>query len=156
MVDITGKLTDVGWGALTSRQPILRFHPKAASGTLSRYGDRVLSHTPVDAVITGTDWTVDLVPTVGMIPVSWYELELIELGGAGEYVRSWWWGARIYVGEEGGDFATLPGGPLSPQSVWVGLTAPPEGWAGYWLYSPAIGETADENDPELGMLRKVH
>ena len=156
MAVISGQLTDVGWVVLTDRAPTLRFHPRAASGSLSRYGSRLLSHSPVDAVITGTEWTVNLVPTVGMVPESWYELELIELDDAGQFIRSWWWGARIYVEADGGPFASLPGGPMSAESVWVSLTEPPAGWRGYWLYQPGAGETAPNiEDPELGMLRRV-
>lgn len=152
MAEIKGKLTDVGWVVLTARQPVLRFHPRAKSGSLSRYEGRVLSHSPVDAVITGTEWSVNLVPTEGMVPESWYELELIELGDAGEYVRSWWWGARIYFGPDGGAFDTLPGGPMSPSSVWIGLTPPADSWAGYWLYSPGPGEVMPVDDLRIGGL----
>lgn len=152
MADITGKLTDVGWIVLTARHPILRFHPKAKSGSLSRFEDRVLSHSPVDAVILGTEWSVNLVPTVGMVPESWYELELIELDAAGNFTRSWWWGARIYFGPEGGDFASLPGGAMSPESVWVGLAPPPDAWLGYWLYSPGIGEVMPADETGIGDL----
>lgn len=152
MAIVTGDLYHFDWKTVSGRQPVLRFHPHAQSGTLSRRDNRLLSHTPVDATITGTTWEINLVPTVGTIPVSWFELELIELGDAGEYIRSWWWGAKIHVPVEDMDFKDLPGGPLSPESVWVGLTPPPTGWLGYWLYSPAPGEEMPLDDPRIGDL----
>ena len=152
MATITGELSDVGFTALTGRAPILRFHPRSESGSLSLYANRVLSHTPVDATINGAVWTVDLVPTIGMVPLSWYELELIEVGPGSKVRKRWWWGARIYFGIAGGDFASLPGGPTSPESVCTSLSPPPNSWRGYWLYSPGAGEVMPLNDPRIGDL----
>lgn len=155
MAVVTGDLTDFGAAALTPLMPIIRWHPRTAKGSVSRRGGTLLPHKPIDATILGTEWTIVVVPTVGTVPASWFEIEIIHLDAAGNFISSWWWAAKVYVPVEGGTFPTLPGGPLSPDSVWVSLTPPPQGWSGYWLYSPSPDQTMPLNDPEIGMLRSV-
>lgn len=151
---VSGTLSDVMSKPLGDRAPILRFHLRTASGDLSLRGDRLLSADPVDATITGTDWQINIFQTTGNLPLSWYELELIEQDREGRFRRSWWWGAKIHVPYGGGSFPDLPGGPMSPESVWVGLKPPANSWPGFWMYSPSIpdGEVMPLNDPRIGDL----
>ncbi|MEI3845310.1 MULTISPECIES: hypothetical protein [unclassified Microbacterium] len=154
---VSGTLSDVMSFPLADRAPILRFHLRTEVGDLALRGDRLLSADPVDATITGTDWQINIFATTGNIPPCWYELELIELDREGNFSRHWWWGSRIHVPSGGGSFPELPGGPMSPESVWVGLTRPPNGWRGYWLYSPSTqnGEVMPLDDPDIGSLRRA-
>lgn len=159
MAVVTGMLSYFDWKPVAPNQPTLRFHPRSRIGHGGKQGisarpERLLSHTPVDAVFDFVGWEVNLVPTIGLVPETWYELELIELDSAGRFTRSHWWPERIFVPVEGGDFMSLPSTPLSAEWVFVGLTPPPDGWSGYWIYSPGPGESMPLDDPNVGMLRR--
>ena len=62
-----------------------------------------------------------------------------------------WWPQWIYPGD-GGGISSLPQAPLTPDTVWVGLTPPPHDWPGFWLYSPGPGEVMPLDDPRIGDL----
>lgn len=55
----------------------------------------------------------------------------------------------------GGPIGDLGGPDLSIYSVFVSLNTPPPGYRGWWLYSPADGQTMPLDDPLIGELRMV-
>lgn len=154
MAVVTGDLLHFMMNNLSDRAPILRWHPRSEKGTISIRNDWLLVHRPVDATITGAEWEINVAPTIGTKPLTWFEIQVIELDSDGNFTREYWWPSRVHVPPEGGDFAGLPGGPLSPESVWVGLTPPPDSWLGWWLYQPGPGEDMPLDDPDIGNLIK--
>lgn len=55
----------------------------------------------------------------------------------------------------GGKISDLGGPDLSAYHVFVSLNTPPAGYKGWWLYSPAQGQTMPLDDPLIGELRMV-
>lgn len=153
MALVTGRVHDFLFGLMTARQPIIRFHPTSKRGSISLRNDQIMPHRPVDATITAADWEINIVPSMGgTTPDMWFRVEIIELDPEGNFTNSWWWPNEVHIPPDGGVFAELPGAPMSSESVWVGLTPPPNGWLGWWLYSPAEGEEMPLDDPRIGDL----
>lgn len=65
----------------------------------------------------------------------------------------WDWSINPYP--NGGPVGGLDGPDLSVYEVFVSLYAPPAGFRGWWLYSPAQGQAMPLDDPLIGELRKV-
>jgi len=157
MAEVTGRASDFIWGALNNRAPIIRWHPRSAQGSVSLRNEQLMPHRPVDVTwLNATDWTINLVPTMGgTVPETWFEIEIIELALGEGYTNRWWWPNKVQVPPEGGAFKDLPGAPISPEAVWVSLDPPPTGWPGWWLYSPAADQEMPLDDPLIGDLRRV-
>ncbi|WP_404475126.1 hypothetical protein [Microbacterium aerolatum] len=66
----------------------------------------------------------------------------------------WSWTFNPYPG--GGPISELGVPDLSIHNVFVSLNTPPAGYKGWWLYSPADGQTMPLNDPDIGDLRRVN
>ena len=137
MADVYGSVTDVGWIRMDTPHMLeMWWHPRyEGHGNAGLYGARVLPSQPVLAVLTGTQWRVNLVPTIGVSPRMWYELELKYFDGSGTYTRSDWLSHKVTVPPEGGDFTSLPDVPPSPDYIIVGEPDDPPEWmktGWYW------------------------
>lgn len=152
MARVYGTLTDFGLQALIGRAPKVTFVP-SGPGVRAR---QLFSSTPVEAtVLADGSWSVELTPTDGVVPETWYSIRIEHLNPGGEYthfdVLDW----RVYVPADGGPIGGLPGVPLSADTVLVGLSTPPPGYRGWWLYSPAAGEEMPADETGIGDLRRV-
>lgn len=150
MPTITFTLSDFGLASLASKLPTVRFVPSGAGVA----GDRLFSSTPVSAVMVGDEGTVTLAATDGVVPTVWYTVRIEHLNPGGEYTHYDVLDLRVFVPEGyDGPLSGLPGTPLSPYTVLVSLDPPPPGFKGWWLYSPAAGQTMPLDDPRIGDLR---
>lgn len=66
------------------------------------------------------------------------------------------WSWTINPFPNGGPVGDLADVDLTVYSVFVSLNAPPPGFKGWWLYSPATGQTMPLDDPLIGELRMVN
>lgn len=99
---------------------------------------------------------VVLESTDGVVPEVWYQVSIKALQPGGQFHHFDILGFKLYVPEGyDGSIDALPGTPLSPQNVLVSLDTPPPSYKGWWLYSPAIGQTMPLDDPLIGELRMV-
>lgn len=154
MATITGTLSDFGLEPLSDRAPIIRFIPSAAGVN----GARLFASTPI-TVTPAPDgsFAVELASTDGVVPDAWYTVQIEHLNSGGVPTHFDVLGLRIYVPlDYDGPMSELPGVPLSPDTVLVSLDLPPQGFKGYWLYSPADGQEMPLDDPAIGMLRRVY
>lgn len=152
MAVVTFTLTDFGLETLTDKSPRVIFTPSSAGVK----GAQLFPTTPIvtipDAAGNGS---VTLEATDGVVPTVWYSVSIEHLQPGGEYTHYDVLGYRLFVPEVGGPIGSLPGAPLSPQSVLVSLDPPPPGYKGWWLYSPAQGQEMPIDDPLIGELRLV-
>lgn len=152
MPTITFTLSDFGLASLASKLPTVKFVPSGAGVA----GDRLFASTPVTAVMVGDQGTVTLAATDGVVPESWYTVQIEHLNPGGEYTHFDLLGIRIYVPTDySGPITGMPGVPLGPNTVLVSLDPPPPGYKGWWLYSPAAGQEMPLDDPLIGELRMV-
>lgn len=152
MPTITFTLSDFGLASLASKFPTVKFVPSNAGVA----GNRLFSSTPVSAVMVGDAGTVTLAATDGVVPTVWYSVRIEHLNPGGEYTHFDLLDVKLYIPEGyNGPISELPGTPLSPYTVLVSLDTPPAGYKGWWLYSPAEGQTMPLDDPNIGDLRMV-
>lgn len=152
MATVTYTLTDFGLQALTNKAPRVLFRGSSAGVK----AQRLFPSTPIVSIPDASgNGSVNLEPTDGMVPVVWYEVSIEHLLEGGSYTHFDILGYRLYVTEQGGPIGSMPGGPLSPNMVVVSLDPPPAGFKGWWLYSPAVGQTMPLDDPLIGELRLV-
>lgn len=153
MATITFTLSDFGLQSLASKFPVVRFAPSGAG----IHGGNIFFSTPVEVVPDAAgNAVVELVPTEGVVPVVWYEVQIEHLGPGGQYTHFDVLDLRIHIPEGyNGPLSKLPNVPLSPTTVLVSLDQPPAGYRGWWLYSPARGQEMPLDDPLIGELRMV-
>lgn len=145
-------LLDFGLASLAPMSPTVKFIPSGAGIA----GGRLFSSTPVVATMTGAAGTVTLTSTDGVVPEAYYTVQIEHLQAGGQYTHFDILGFKVYVPDGYiGPLTGLPGVPLSPSSVLVSLDPPPAGYKGWWLYSPATGQTMPLDDPLIGELRMV-
>lgn len=153
MAVVTFTLTDFGLQSLSDRSPRVIFTPSGAGVK----GTRLFPSTPIVVIPDSAGaGSATLEATDGVVPAAWYTVSIEHLQPGGEYTHFDVLNLRLYIPEGyNGPLAQLPGTPLSPNTVLVSLDAPPAGYKGWWLYSPAIGQTMPLNDPLIGELRMV-
>lgn len=152
MAVVTYTLTDFGLQSLADKEPRVIFR---ASGAGVKVG-RLFPSTPIVSIPnTAGEGSVNLEPTDGLVPEVWFEVAIEHLKPGGQYKHFDILGYRLYVSATGGAIGDMPGAPLSPQTVLVSLDDPPAGYRGWWLYSPAIGQTMPLDDPRIGELREM-
>lgn len=152
MAVVTGTLSDFGLQSLVGKSPIITFTASSAGVK----GGRLFSTTPIRVTPDAAGaFSVTLEATDGVVPEVWYQVGIEHLQTGGEYTHYDVLGYRLYVPDAGGQIGSLPGVPLSPQNVLVSLDPPPPGYRGWWLYSPAQGQTMPLDDPLIGELRLV-
>lgn len=152
MPTITFTLSDFGLASLASKLPTVKFVPSGAGVA----GSRLFASTPVTAVMVGDEGTVTLQATDGVVPIAWYTVQIEHLNPGGEYTHFDLLDFKLFIPEGyDGPISGLPGTPLSPYTVLVSLDEPPAGYKGWWLYSPAAGQTMPLDDPNIGDLRMV-
>lgn len=152
MPTITFTLSDFGLASLASKFPTVKFVPSGAGVA----GSRLFASTPVTAVMVGDAGTVTLSATDDVAPTVWYSVQIEHLNPGGEYSHFDILGFRVFVPTGYvGPISGMPGTPLSPSSVLVSLDPPPASYKGWWLYSPATGQTMPLDDPLIGELRMV-
>lgn len=152
MAVVTFTLTDFGLDTLTDKSPRVIFTPSSAGVK----GAQLFPTTPIVAIPDAAgNGSVTLEATDGVVPTVWYTVSIEHLQPGGEYTHYDVLNYRLFVPEQGGPIGSLPGAPLSPQSVLVSLDPPPPGYRGWWLYSPAQGQVMPLDDPLIGELRLV-
>lgn len=152
MATIYGTLTDFGLQTLTPYKPVLKFTPSGPGVK----GRRLFSERPVEVpVASDGSFSVLLEPTDGVAPKVWYTVSIEYLNDGGQYTSLDILGYRLFVPAPGGPIGEIPGAPLSADTVLVGLTPPPPGFKGWWLYSPAEGEEMPADETGIGDLRMV-
>lgn len=151
MAVVTFTLTDFGLETLAGKSPRVIFTPSSAGVK----GTQLFPSTPI-VVIPAADGTgaVTLAPTDGVVPDVWYTVSIEHLQPGGQYTHYDVLDLKVFVPEGyNGPISGLPGTPLSPYTVLVSLDPPPPGFKGWWLYSPAAGQTMPLDDPRIGDLR---
>lgn len=152
MAVVTFTLTDFGLETLTDKSPRVIFTPSSAGVK----GAQLFPTTPIVAIPDAAgNGSVTLESTDGVVPTVWYTVSIEHLQPGGKYTHYDVLNYRMFVPEQGGPIGSLPGAPLSPQSVLVSLDPPPPGYRGWWLYSPAQGQEMPLDDPLIGELRLV-
>ena len=118
MAIITGVLADFGRAALTTRHPVIEFHP---SGPGVRAGGNVLYVSRVISVVpdpsTG-EWTADLELTSLMSPEVWYTVRVTWLDSASNFISVDEIPGRLYV-DGPGKFADMFRTRNAPWFAWV-------------------------------------
>ena len=150
---LTFTLSDFGLASLEPFIPTVRFVGSSAGVK----GGRLFTTTPVSATpIGGGAYTVTLEATDGVVPEVWYTVQIEHLQPGGKFSHFDVLNYRIFLpdGYEG-PISGLPGVPLSPTNVLVSPDPPPPGYKGWWLYSPAQGQSMPLDDPLIGELRMV-
>lgn len=140
MAEITGVLADYERKAMTTRHPVIEFHPsgpgvRAGAGVL--YASRVVSVEPSPS--TGA-WTADLELTTIISPEVWYEVVIKWLDEAGNFISVDRLPGRLYVDSPGAfteKYRTIP----APWEVWVAPDPDPNDPtisvnAGDWMFDP--------------------
>lgn len=143
MPTITFTLSDFGLDSLASKSPTVKFVPSGAGV----HGTRLFTSTPVLATLTGSNGTVTLSETDGVVPAVWYTIQIEHLKTGGEYTHFDVVGLRIFVPPGySGPISELPGLPLSAATVLVSLDPPPPGYKGWYLNAP--GPCLPPGDPD--------
>lgn len=154
MPTITGTLSDFGLSPLSGASPRITFMPSGAGAE----SHRLFSSTPVKVEPDASGaFSVELQSTDGVVPEVLYTVQIEHLSAGGAFTHFDVLGLRIFIPREyDGPLTELPGVPLTPDTVLVSLDLPPQGFKGYWLYSPSEGQEMPLDDPAIGMLKRVY
>lgn len=129
MAKITGSLTDFSLQSLASSSPRIIF---TASGPAVS-AQRLFATKPIVVIPTAdTYFTVDLAPTEGLAPASWYTMRVEWLDSDGGFVGLDLIDWQLPVPVEGGVLGDLIRVPATPTTPWIGLTPPPSVTPGLW------------------------
>lgn len=136
MAIVTGELLDASESSMTGLSVRMLF-------TLNRsavYGDTVVVSRPIEATITGTRFSVNLMPTALN---DYYEVRIEWFDASGKLVQWRDIPNRIQVPENGGDIGGGVPIIITPDTVAVQLAQPVDG-SPFWLEA-SIG------DPDPGV-----
>lgn len=142
MALITGVLADFERKAMTTRHPVLEFHPSGPgvrAGASVLYASRVISVQPAPS--TG-EWSADLELTTLLSPEVWYEVSIKWLDEAGNFVSLDRLPGRLYV-DSPGAFTDKYRVKNAPWYAWVEAdpVAPPVGAnLGDWVLDSISGD----------------
>ncbi|MFE7198523.1 hypothetical protein [Microbacterium oxydans] len=142
MALITGILADYERKAMTTRQPVIEFHPSGPgvrAGASVLYASRVVSVEPAPS--TGA-WTADLELTSLISPEVWYDVVVKWLDEAGNFISQDRLPGRLYV-DSAGPFSEKYRVVNAPWYAWVepDVEAPPSGAnQGDWVLDSISGD----------------
>lgn len=135
---VTGTVQDIAGMPLTGLNPIIRFTP---AGVAASPGGRVFTSKKVDVEPTSTGtFSVDLATTYGLIPNdAHWKIAILFRNPDGYdeghgYTQVGLPGWKLRVPPEGGAIGPMIDAPAPANSLWIGLTPPPEGRGyQYWI-----------------------
>lgn len=142
MALITGVLADYERKAMTTRLPVIEFHPSGPgirAGASILYASRVVSVEPAPS--TGA-WTADLELTTLISPEVWYEVVVKWLDEAGNFRSQDRLPGRLYV-DSAGPFSEKYRPDPAPWYAWVEESPldPPAGSSrGDWVLDSVTGD----------------
>lgn len=138
MPTITGELTNLAGNDIAGLQPRMWWRLNRPA----LHGNRFVTALKHEATITGNRWAAKLEPTYHG---EFYSVQVEYFDPHGERPSIYEvWPQRIQIGDKDGDLGGLPGAVLAPDSTWVGLETPPDGY--FWWLEATVG------DPDTGEL----
>lgn len=95
------------------------------------------------------EWEVDLQPTEGLRPLTWYRVKIVYLNPGGQFTSEEWVPVKLFVPYAGGVFSDLvnvdggPGKGAVPSFVWWSPDEPPNPQAGDIWVNTVTGDVKE-------------
>lgn len=139
MAIVTGILSSYARLPMYGLSPVIEFHPTGPSTQV--FGSVIFASKTITATPSEVDgsWSVDLASTRDLLPATWYEVVVVWLDSAGNYVAKDFMPGRLYVPTTGGAFADLFRVGGNPLLVWIDSgapTPPPSAVPGDLVFDP--------------------